>query len=70
MSCAVYEAVWGQGVDPRNFHNKVTSAQDFLVETGERTTRGGGTTGPAVCRRAGPAAAPAGAAAGLDRRES
>ena len=39
---AVYEAVWGQGLDPRNFHRKVTSAQDFLVETGERTTRGGG----------------------------
>ncbi len=50
---AVYEAVWGQGLDPRNFHRKVTSAQDFLVETGERTTRGGGR--PARLYVAGPA---------------
>lgn len=38
----VYEAVWGTTIDPRNFHRKVTGAEDFLVETGERTTRGGG----------------------------
>lgn len=39
---AVYEAVWGTELDPRNFHRKVTGAPDFLVETGETTTRGGG----------------------------
>lgn len=38
----VYQAVWGTRIDPRNFHRKVTSAEDFLVDTGERTTRGGG----------------------------
>lgn len=39
---AVYEAVWGSELDPRNFHRKVTGAPGFLVETGETTTRGGG----------------------------
>ncbi|MCK0112487.1 NUDIX hydrolase [Ornithinimicrobium sp. F0845] len=39
---AVYEAVWGTTIDPRNFHRKVTTAGNFLVETGERTARGGG----------------------------
>lgn len=38
----VYEIVWGQELDPRNFHRKVTSVKDFLVETGEQTTRHGG----------------------------
>lgn len=38
----VYQAVWGTRIDPRNFHRKITGAEDFLVETGERTTRGGG----------------------------
>src|SRR6476620_3083291 len=42
---AVYEAVWGASLDPRNFHRKVTGAEGFLVETGERTTRGGGQIG-------------------------
>ncbi|MGA4668321.1 NUDIX hydrolase [Propionibacteriaceae bacterium Y1923] len=49
----VYEAVWGTAVDPRNFHRKVTTAEDFLVETGERTTRGGGR--PAMLYTRGPA---------------
>jgi 8-oxo-dGTP diphosphatase len=48
----VYEAVWDLKLDPRNFHRKVT-AGDFLIETGERTTRGGGR--PAMLYRAGPA---------------
>lgn len=39
---AVYEAVWGTEIDPRNFHRKVTGAAGFLTETGETTTRGGG----------------------------
>lgn len=39
---AVYDAVWGTTIDPRNFHRKITGAEGFLVETGERTTRGGG----------------------------
>lgn len=38
----VYEVVWGQELDPRNFHRKVTGAPGFLVETGETTTRQGG----------------------------
>ena len=50
---AVYEAVWGAPLDPRNFHRKVTGAEGFLVETGERTPRGGGR--PAMLYRAGPA---------------
>ncbi len=50
---AVYEAVWGLSIDPRNFHRKVTGAEGFLIETGERTTRGGGR--PAMLYRRGPA---------------
>lgn len=38
----VHEAVWGITLDPRNFHRKVTGAPDFLVATGETTTRDGG----------------------------
>jgi 8-oxo-dGTP diphosphatase len=38
----VYAAVWGVEPDPRNFHRKVTSADGFVVETDETTTRGGG----------------------------
>lgn len=49
----VYEAVWGSKIDPRNFHRKVTTAEGFLVESGERTTRGGGR--PAMLYAAGPA---------------
>jgi 8-oxo-dGTP diphosphatase len=47
----VYEAVWGIELDPRNFHRKVTGAEGFLIETGERTTRAGGR--PAMLYRAG-----------------
>lgn len=49
----VYEAVWGTRIDPRNFHRKVTKAEGFLTETGERTTRAGGR--PAMLYSVGPA---------------
>jgi 8-oxo-dGTP diphosphatase len=49
----VYAAVWGAEPDPRNFHRKVTSAEGFVVETDETTTRGGGR--PARLYRRGPA---------------
>jgi len=49
----VYEAVWGTVIDPANFHRKVTSVEDFLVPTGEKTQRGGGR--PAALYRRGPA---------------
>ena len=39
---AVYEAVWGVALDPRNFHRKVTGAEGFLEPTADRTTRQGG----------------------------
>lgn len=35
---AVYEAVWGERVDPRNFHRKVTGVPGLLVSTGEART--------------------------------
>lgn len=38
----IYEIVWGETLDPRNFHRKVTSVADFIVPTGERTTKHGG----------------------------
>ncbi|WP_425562648.1 NrtR DNA-binding winged helix domain-containing protein [Microbacterium laevaniformans] len=31
---AVYEAVWGVPVDPRNFHRKITGAAGFVEPTG------------------------------------
>ncbi|PRY16752.1 8-oxo-dGTP diphosphatase [Kineococcus rhizosphaerae] len=49
----VYEAVWGTGLDPRNFHRKVTGAAGFLDPTGATTTRDGGR--PAALFRRGPA---------------
>lgn len=52
---SVYEAVWGQSIDPRNFHRKVMASDGFVVETDEMTTRGGGR--PARLYRAGPATA-------------
>jgi ADP-ribose pyrophosphatase YjhB (NUDIX family) len=39
---AIYEAVWGTTLDPRNFHRKVTKTPDFVHPTGETTTRDGG----------------------------
>lgn len=39
---AVYEAVWGIELDPRNFHRKVTGTPGFLESTGQTTTRLGG----------------------------
>lgn len=46
----VYETVWGHVLDPRNFHRKVTSVDDFLVATGGRTTRDGGRPAALYCR--------------------
>ena len=38
----VYEAVWGERLDPRNFHRKVTRTGGFVVPTGRSTNRDGG----------------------------
>ncbi|WP_457962599.1 NUDIX hydrolase [Arthrobacter sp. D1-29] len=35
---AVYEAVWGSRLDPRNFHRKATGTPGFLEDTGRMTT--------------------------------
>lgn len=35
---AVYEAVWGYPIDPRNFHRKVTRTPGLLVDTGRTST--------------------------------
>lgn len=51
---SVYEAVWGQPIDPRNFHRKVMASDGFVDETDKRTTRGGGR--PARLYTSGPAA--------------
>lgn len=50
---AVYEAVWGVPLDPRNFHRKVTGAAGFLAPTGEWSAGGRGR--PAQLYRRGPA---------------
>lgn len=52
---AVYEAVWGTELDPRNFHRKVTSTPGLLVDTGRTRTEGRGR--PATLYRAGDARA-------------
>jgi 8-oxo-dGTP diphosphatase len=49
----VYEVVWGIGLDPRNFHRKVTGSPGFLVQTDKRTIRNGGR--PALLYRRGKA---------------
>jgi 8-oxo-dGTP diphosphatase len=49
----VYEVIWGSGLDPGNFHRKVTGVAGFVVPTGEQVRRGGGR--PAQLYRAGPA---------------
>ncbi|KRC32958.1 NUDIX domain-containing protein [Oerskovia sp. Root22] len=51
---AVYEAVWGTRLDPRNFHRKAVGTPGFLVETGESTS--GGTGRPAALYRLAPEA--------------
>lgn len=33
---AVYEVVWGQQIDPRNFNRKVTKTEDFVRAVGRR----------------------------------
>ena len=38
----VYEVVWDQALDPRNFHRKMTGTPGLLVDTGRATTRNGG----------------------------
>ncbi|KAA2262730.1 NUDIX hydrolase [Solihabitans fulvus] len=49
----VYETVWGETLDQRNFHRKVTGTAGFLVATGEQATGQGGR--PAALYRPGPA---------------
>jgi 8-oxo-dGTP diphosphatase len=49
----IYEAIWGEELDPRNFSRKVLSTEGFIVPTDAITTRGGGR--PARLYRAGPA---------------
>ncbi|MEU6562011.1 NUDIX hydrolase [Nocardia nova] len=49
----VYEIVWGQTLDQRNFHRKITRTEGVLLPTGEQTTRHGGR--PAALFRRGPA---------------
>ena len=49
----VYEIVWGQALDPRNFHRKVTGVDGLLEPTGDTSTRDGGR--PAALFRRGPA---------------
>ncbi|MEU4666880.1 NUDIX domain-containing protein [Amycolatopsis sp. NPDC023774] len=49
----VYEIVWGETLDPRNFHRKIMSVPGFLVPTGERVSRQAGR--PAAVFRRGPA---------------
>ncbi len=52
---AVYEAVWGHPLDPRNFHRKVTGTEGLLEDTGR--TRAEGRGRPATLYRAGRATA-------------
>ena len=49
----VYEAVWGEPIDPRNFSRKVLSTAGFVEATGGMTERTGGR--PARLYRVGPA---------------
>lgn len=51
----VYEAVWGVGLDPRNFYRKVQAVHGFITPAGSdrRTTKGR----PAQLFRAGPTTA-------------
>jgi 8-oxo-dGTP diphosphatase len=54
---AVYEAVWGTRLDPRNFHRKATGTPGFLEDTGRMTTGEAGR--PAALFRLAEAARPA-----------
>lgn len=49
---AVYEAVWGVAIDPRNFHRKVTGTPGFVEPTGGTVAEGAGR--PARLFRRGP----------------
>ncbi|NKY35652.1 NUDIX hydrolase [Nocardia speluncae] len=49
----VYEIVWDETLDQRNFHRKITGTKGALIPTGEQTTRHGGR--PAALFRSGPA---------------
>jgi 8-oxo-dGTP diphosphatase len=49
----VYEAIWGEPLDPRNFSRKVLSTEGFVHPTSRTTTRNGGR--PARLFRAGDA---------------
>ncbi|MEU7628634.1 NUDIX domain-containing protein [Nocardia sp. NPDC049220] len=49
----VYEIVWGEPLDQRNFHRKITGAEGVLIPTGEQTNRNGGR--PAALYRCGTA---------------
>ncbi len=49
----VYEAIWDSDLDARNFHRTITSTNDFVEPTGERTSRQGGR--PAALYRLGQA---------------
>ncbi|SDW75797.1 8-oxo-dGTP diphosphatase [Arthrobacter sp. cf158] len=53
---AVYEAVWGTRLDPRNFHRKATGTPGFLEEAGRMTTGDAGR--PAALFRLAPEARP------------
>jgi len=49
----VYEVVWGDPIDARNFHRKASTTAGFLTETDETSIRDGGR--PARLYRRGPA---------------
>lgn len=49
----IYEIVWDERLDPRNFHRKVTGVDGFLVPTGNQSVTQGGR--PAALFRRGPA---------------
>ena len=57
----VYEAVWGTGLDPRNFHRKVTGTPGFLVPLGRPAPVGpeGGRPAALFCRGGATALRPA-----------
>ncbi|MFF2841361.1 NUDIX domain-containing protein [Paenarthrobacter sp. NPDC057981] len=53
---AVYEAVWGTRLDPRNFHRKATGTPGFLEDTGRMTAGDAGR--PAALFRLAPESRP------------